>query len=302
MDPKVLFVDDEKNILQSLKRLFFDSDIEFMEAESGNDALEVIQSENISVIVSDMRMPGMSGVELLSQVASISPNTVRIVLSGQSDMKSVLAAVNNGHIWRYLEKPWDDDNLVITVNNAIELHNEKIEKALLQKKIEEKNKILANVNKYLAREIHKKTWQLEERTKILNMIVSGGELHTILNQTCAAISKITHLSSLYVVTGLLNSVYSFDNSAPPQYIHDDIEDVWPQEIIANSQYLAIPMIQSESYLGVFVIDDIDNADVDGLIDVINSFSYFIGVVLYHEKITRNAASMTEDIERLMENL
>ncbi|MDH3748454.1 MAG: response regulator [Gammaproteobacteria bacterium] len=105
MSNKILFVDDEPNVLQSIRRSLrkqFDLDT----AEGGEEALRMLKANGTyAVIVSDMRMPGMNGVELLSQARKDSPDTVRMMLTGNADQQTAVDAVNHGDIFRFLNKP-----------------------------------------------------------------------------------------------------------------------------------------------------------------------------------------------------
>jgi CheY-like chemotaxis protein len=114
----LLLIDDEQNILNSLKRLFRRENFRVLTANSGREALELLAVNEVQVIISDQRMPEMSGVELLSRVKELYPDTVRIVLSGYSELSTVTEAINRGAIWKYLSKPWDDDKLRDEVRRA----------------------------------------------------------------------------------------------------------------------------------------------------------------------------------------
>jgi response regulator RpfG family c-di-GMP phosphodiesterase len=114
----LLLIDDEPNILNSLKRLFRRENFRVLTANSGREALELLAVSQVQVIISDQRMPEMSGVELLSRVKELYPDTVRMVLSGYSELSTVTEAINRGAIWKYLSKPWDDDKLRDEVRQA----------------------------------------------------------------------------------------------------------------------------------------------------------------------------------------
>lgn len=119
----LLFVDDEENILQSIKRLFFNADYTIHSANSGAEGLKILESGTpIHVVVSDYRMPGMNGVEFLSQVSRKWPDTIRIVLSGYADTPAVIGAINEGGIYKFISKPWNDDELRVAVANAATLY------------------------------------------------------------------------------------------------------------------------------------------------------------------------------------
>jgi diguanylate cyclase (GGDEF)-like protein len=120
MDQALLFVDDEPNILQTLQRIFEDDSYIIYTATSGKDALEILAKTPIQVIISDQRMPNMTGTEFLTQVKALYPKTVRIILSGFSDFDALKDAINNGAIYKFINKPWDIDALRTLVNDAFQ--------------------------------------------------------------------------------------------------------------------------------------------------------------------------------------
>ena len=118
---KLLCVDDERNVLRALERIFMDDDYEILTAISGEDGLAVLaDNSDVQVVVSDFRMPGMNGVEFLRQVCEKYPDTVRIVLSGYADTGAVVSAINEGQIYKFVSKPWSDEELRQTVAKAVE--------------------------------------------------------------------------------------------------------------------------------------------------------------------------------------
>ena len=116
----VLFVDDEERILRSL-RMQFRGRYEVLTAGSGSDALDIVRSRSVHAVVSDQRMPGMLGAELLSRVREISPATMRLLLTGYSDMQAIVASVNEGEIFRFIEKPWQAQRLAEAVEQAVQV-------------------------------------------------------------------------------------------------------------------------------------------------------------------------------------
>jgi len=116
---QIMFVDDETSILKAARRLFTLHDKEIITAQSGQEALELIKSREVSVLVTDQRMPEMTGAQLVEKVRKISPDTVRIILSGYTDLAALLEAINNGKIFRFMVKPWDDEELLKHVDEAL---------------------------------------------------------------------------------------------------------------------------------------------------------------------------------------
>lgn len=120
---RLLFVDDEENVLRSLKRVFLDADYSIQTATSGQEGLSILEAgPPVQVVISDYRMPRMNGVEFMSMVARKWPDTIRIVLSGFADTPAVIGAINEGGIYKFITKPWNDDELRVAVANAATLY------------------------------------------------------------------------------------------------------------------------------------------------------------------------------------
>lgn len=119
MDVQVLIVDDEQQVLKALSRTMRQAKFSFVAVASGEDALEWLSHHHADVVLSDYRMPGMRGTDLLAKVAVSWPETVRIILSGQADFKTVLAAVHSGAVHKFLAKPWSNQELVEHIDAAL---------------------------------------------------------------------------------------------------------------------------------------------------------------------------------------
>ena len=162
----LLLVDDEENVIASLKRLLRRDHYQILQANSGKEGLELLASNTVGVIISDQRMPGMTGVEFLSQVKESYPDTVRIVLSGYTELNSVTDAINRGAIYKFLTKPWDDDLLRANVEEAFLRHEMKMENIRLSNEVREANEKLLLINRDLEQRVEAKT-----REALLNMDV-----------------------------------------------------------------------------------------------------------------------------------
>jgi putative two-component system response regulator len=121
MNERVLIVDDEANILNSIRRLISQSslDVEAVFSQNAEEAVGIIRESSVAVVISDNQMPGMSGIDLLSLVASISPRTIRIIMTGYADLATSLAAINRCGVFKFIVKPWDDDNLLDSINESL---------------------------------------------------------------------------------------------------------------------------------------------------------------------------------------
>ncbi len=120
---RVLFVDDEEKVLKALERSLLDEPYEALFTNSGKEALEILKREEVHVLMTDMRMPEMTGLELLRIVKEIYPYIIRMVLSGYAEINTLLAAINEGEIFRFITKPWKDEELKTTICQAIEFYD-----------------------------------------------------------------------------------------------------------------------------------------------------------------------------------
>jgi DNA-binding NtrC family response regulator len=133
MEIGVLYVDDEINNLNSFKAAFR-RDFEIFTAISAKEGRKILDTQEIGVIITDQRMPGMTGIEFLESIITVYPDTIRILLTGFSDINAVMDAINRGQVYKYLVKPWQNDELKMYIENALEIyHLRKENKDLAQK-------------------------------------------------------------------------------------------------------------------------------------------------------------------------
>jgi len=169
MDSTILLVDDEQNVLSSLKRVLEEDGYKILTAKSGLEGLKLLENNpSIQIIISDQRMPNMTGAEFLAQVKKLYPQTIRIILSGYSDFDAVKDAINEGSIYKYLNKPWDNDLMLSMVKDAFLAYaNKNKSKETIKKEAEAEVKRLQN--EFLANMSH------EIRTP-LNGIIGFAEI------------------------------------------------------------------------------------------------------------------------------
>ncbi len=186
---EILFVDDEINVLQSLKRLFLDEEYIVIIANSGQEGLDILKGNpNIGLIVSDQRMPGMTGVDFLTIAKEVLPDALRILLTGYADISAVADAINRGGAYRYITKPWKDDELLQIISEAAQRYSLTSENKRLQVIVNKQNEELKNWNSQLeyfvqeqTLEIQKKNEELQEfnknlKTSYKNMILAFSNL------------------------------------------------------------------------------------------------------------------------------
>jgi response regulator RpfG family c-di-GMP phosphodiesterase len=145
----LLLVDDEENILSALTRLLRREGYNIFRANSGASGLDLLQQNDVAVIISDQRMPEMTGVEFLSKVKEIRPDSVRIVLSGYTDLNVVTDAINRGAVYKFFTKPWDDELLRKNVREAFQYYELRVENERLTMELQSANQRLKAINKDL---------------------------------------------------------------------------------------------------------------------------------------------------------
>ncbi len=160
--PKILLVDDEANILSSLKRLLRPLGPQIYTATSGAEGLEILAKQPVDLIISDMRMPEMDGAEFLEKAAATWPETVRVLLTGYSDLSSTIKAVNRGKIYRYISKPWNDHEITLLVQQALKLKHLEDEKNRLEALTKQQNEQLKTFNDTLEKRVIDRTEELRQ--------------------------------------------------------------------------------------------------------------------------------------------
>ncbi|MEO1235462.1 MAG: response regulator [Planctomycetota bacterium] len=171
---RVLLVDDEQNIIASLKRLLRREGYELHTANSGPEALEVIDDTGaFDLVMSDFRMPGMTGAELLRKVRDRSPDTIRIILSGYSEVHAIIDAINDGAIYKYLTKPWNDEELKLHVRRALEQRQLRSANAELADEVSRQNQKLRELNAELDRKAEDAGMGLSFTQELMEFIHAG---------------------------------------------------------------------------------------------------------------------------------
>lgn len=214
--PVVLCVDDEQSILKSLQRLFINAEVSLLLADSGAKALELMHTQRVNVIITDMRMPHMTGAEFLAQAAKLQPDAYRILMTGHADLASTISAINLGKIHRYIQKPWENKELLAALDEGLALYRLVRQNKILTAKVAAQNKQLKEMNHSLEEMVQQRTAQLKntlakyktlaaQREKeeaatleVLYNIISSypplsGELARKISSTCENIAKAMQL-------------------------------------------------------------------------------------------------------------
>jgi len=151
----ILYIDDEENNLISFKSTFR-RDYHIHVASTGKVGLEIMEKHNIQLVITDQRMPDMSGIEFLEKIVPLYPDCMRMIMTGFSDMEAIIQAINKGNIYRYVSKPWNREELKIIIDSALEVYNLKSQNKHLIEDLKE-------ANQNLERKVMERTRQIEQQ-------------------------------------------------------------------------------------------------------------------------------------------
>lgn len=257
MDKKdfaVLFVDDEEHNLTSFKATFR-REYKVYTALSGAEGIKTIKQNDIHLIITDQRMPEMTGIQFLEKIVPEYPDVIRMILTGFSDVEAIINAINTGRVFRYITKPWDENDLRMTIENARQLSGLQSKNKLLVKdlqlKVQDQEKTLKLFMKYVPKPVVEKALSSAEET------IFEGELRDVAVLFCD-MRDFTPISEEYKprdVVSFLNDYYSImtecinkHSGTVIQYVGDEIFAVFGAPIATednekNAVFCSIEMIK-----------------------------------------------------------
>ena len=143
----ILLVDDEENVRRSLQRMLRAEGYEVLVAESAETALPLLARSRVDLILSDQMMPGMRGLELLRRTLPDHPDAVRILLTGHADLGMAIEAINDGCVYKFILKPWNHEELKVTIRRALEQHDLLLEHRELTERLRQREALLAELDR-----------------------------------------------------------------------------------------------------------------------------------------------------------
>jgi DNA-binding NtrC family response regulator len=146
-DHAILMVDDEKNVLGAFRRVLRQEPYTLFTAENGEEGLKLLEARDISLIISDYNMPKMNGLDFLKQVQVLHPHVLSIMLTGQAEMEIAIEAINEAGVYKFIQKPWNDEDLKITIRRTLEAIDLSRERDRLLQKIKSRNAILNDLER-----------------------------------------------------------------------------------------------------------------------------------------------------------
>lgn len=299
----VLFVDDDEKIVNSFKRTIRNKDIKIFIAHNGEEALKILQNEKIEVLITDIRMPKMSGIDLLTTTADSHPEIIRIAISGDADKDDIKQLINRGHIWQYIEKPFNMGFLFVTIKNALELYLEREERINLIQKLDRKSKELEELNIRLEEKVAERTKLLSIRSNILHMILDGNATDDIFTVTGQAICQSSNVDNIHIHSPLLHKPFSMATLPDNSSIENKVKEVFKTHTIKKSDsVLCYPLLQHDEIVGVLCAH-CTNTNTDSqeknLDEILDFFSPLITMSLSHKKLLNDLPDLMSEIESVI---
>lgn len=230
-DPiRILLVDDERNVLRSLERLLMEEEYEIVTAASGQEGLEVLErSGPFRLVISDYRMPAQNGVEFLTEVCRRWPETERMILSGYADTAAIVAAINQGQIYKFIAKPWNDDELLQTIREALDRQLLRSKNRRLLAELSTANDELKSINDHL-------TGLVDERVK--EVLLQSRALHSFQNVLDALPIGFIGADGYGMIVQWNRMGTDLLGLAAEDLIGNDLASTMPREIVLLAAQLA----------------------------------------------------------------
>ena len=220
----VLCVDDEENILHSLKRLLRREGYKLLTASSGEEGLELLMENDVHLVISDQRMPEMTGTEFLARVKERHPDVIRICLTGYADVDSITESINKGHIYKFFFKPWNDQSLRLEIKQALDQYDLIKANKDLHNKVVEQNEKLRRMNEDLERLVQKRTEELEIRNHALEFS------HAVLEDLPVSIIGVSMEGMIVLVN---HRTESLPFSQTPIEVGKNFSDYFPDDLVEH---------------------------------------------------------------------
>jgi type II secretory ATPase GspE/PulE/Tfp pilus assembly ATPase PilB-like protein/FixJ family two-component response regulator/predicted RNA-binding Zn-ribbon protein involved in translation (DUF1610 family) len=262
---KILFVDDEANVLKAMRRIFKRENYVLLTAGSGPEALSLLQKEApVQVVLTDHRMPGMTGTELLKKVKAKYPGTIRIMLTGYADTDAVMGAVNEGAVYKFITKPWNDDDLRLTVSLALEQYDLIQENASLKKQTASQKKEIKRLSHFVN----------THRSQLGNILIGEGLIDQATLDKALSIQAQSNsiLPRILVNIGALDEktiIHAIEKAteinrvSPAEFnVSEALAALMPREVCEKN--VLLPLKKSGAKLIVVMADPTDYAKIDDL--------------------------------------
>jgi two-component system sensor histidine kinase/response regulator len=223
MPINILYIDDEKNNLSAFKALFR-KDFNIYLADSAEAGLKILNETEVEIIITDQRMPGITGVQFFESILHTFPDPVRILLTAYTDVESVIDAINKGQVFRYIRKPWDEYDLKMTIENGFDLFKTK-------KELIEKNKVLKKTNDELNRFVYSASHELKAPLATILGVVKIARAEDNKNMNASAENYFEMIQeSAHNLEALIRNIINYHKN---NSVHRDTGEIDFQSLISN---------------------------------------------------------------------
>ena len=261
---RILFVDDEENVLKAMQRIFRRENYTMLTASSGAEALDILQKELVHVVISDHRMPGMTGADLLRKIKELYPQTIRIMLTGHADVNAIMGAVNEGAVYKFITKPWNDDDLRLTVSLALEQYDLIRENVSLKKQRESQEKKIKQLSRFVNLNrsqlgrilLRRKLIRKEALDKAMAVQAKNNKILPRILIEMRIVNEATIMKTIQSELGI-NRVYPNEFTVPRE-----LALLIPKEICKKN--VLVPLKRADAQLIVAMADPTDYMKVDDL--------------------------------------
>ncbi len=336
---KLLLVDDEENVLKSLYRLFREEEYDVHTVDNGSEGLKLLEKYDFSLILSDYRMPELNGVEFLKLAKEKSPDAIRMILTGFADVEVAISAINEGEVYKFIEKPWEDENLKVQIKRAIEHYELVKERKGLLEKVEKQNIELKEWNINLEKKVEQKTVQLREayeklqlkvkelegRDKILQFLLTINTFEEVLDLILETILDVVKFNKIVIYVAddkqkvMLPKAGYLIKSNKKSKIDDELLkfpklplpelDMDNKTSLSDKCYINkineysyfIPILKDNVCLGVILVDNSETKDAvkEESLKVLSGFSSLAALAINDYLVTSNLPGMQDKINEIL---
>ena len=261
---KILFVDDEENVIKAMRRIFRQENYTILTACSGPEALEILKKDPVHIVISDYRMPEMTGSDLLRKIKELYPQTIRIMLTGYADVNAIMGAVNEGAVYKFITKPWNDDDLRLTVSLALEQYDLIEENKSLKNQQKSQEKKLKKLSRFV--DVHrsqigrlllkKKLIKKEDLEKVLAIQARTKKILPLILIENGMVDEAAIMKTIQSELGI-NRVYPNEFTVPSTLAH-----LIPKKTCKNN--LLVPLKKVNGRLIIAMADPTDYMKVEDL--------------------------------------
>ncbi len=331
---RILIVDDDENVIRALQRLLIEEGYEIFTAQNGFEAIDHLKGSEFSVILSDYRMPELNGIEFLKLASEKSPESVRVLITGLADLDLAIEAINEGHIYKFIEKPWNDKNLKVQIKESMKYYELLREKRELLELIKKQNLELQRYNEQLEENIEEKMLQLRKsneelqaRDEILQFMLDIHPLEESLELILLKIAMLRPYDKIvaYVLEKKLSEMcpkagfasvdgrpirMDLDSASFPvipvksHMVSESVRDLPDSSIIFSDAARFIPIIKDNSCLGGIYIDNNKSGRAIDLNDItmLTGFLSLAALVIRDYFFTTSLSEVPIELSQILKDL